>query len=169
MQYVQARCPSQVTTQSEAHTYGEMNLAGSYCPYNEFSDVLNSKQDCQYYWRTTRNQQQLAYRFNEYNPDDTQKKYPCLTNRTIAAESTQCYTYNETSADNKEPRTFTYSNGTVNDSIQIPNNYLGREGTTYIYRAFHDPTAATIYKCGDRFIWMWAYKNPSGSPEPSAF
>ena len=169
MQYVQARCPSQVTTQSLAHTYGEMNLAGSYCPYTEFSDVLNSKQDCQYYWRTTRNQQQLAYRFNEYNPDDTQKKYPFLTNRTITAESTQCYTYNETSADNKEPRTFTYSNGTVNGSIQIPNNYLGREGTTYIYRAFHDPTAETIYKCGDRCIWMWAYKNPSGSPEPSAF
>ena len=57
--------------------------------------------------------------------------------------------------------------------IAIPREYLGREGTTYIYQGKHDPTSATIYICGDRCIWMWAYKNPSGyppeSPEPSAF
>ena len=169
MQYLQEGCPDRVTVETVAHTYGEMNLVANYRTYNEIADVLNSEHDYQYYWRQTRNQQQLAYRFNEYNPDDTQKVYPFLTNRTITAESNKCYAYHETGTDNKEPQTFTYSNGIVNGSITIPNEYLGREGTTYIYRAFHDPTHATAYGCGDRCIWMWAYKNPSGSPEPSAF
>ena len=169
MQYLQEGCPGRVTVQTVAHSYGEMNLLADHGTYSEIADVLNSEHDFQYYWRQTRNQQQLAIRFNEYNPDDTQKVYPFFTNRTITAESVECYTYSETSADNKEPQTFTYSNGTITGSITIPNEYLGREGTTYIYRGFHDPTAATTYKCGDRCIQMWAYKNPSGSPEPSAF
>ena len=116
MQYVQEGCPDQVTVETVAHTYGEMNLLANYRTYNEIADVLNSEHDYQYYWRQTRNQQQLAYRFNEYNPDDTQKVYPSFTNRTITAESIKCYAYN-----NKEPQTFTYSNGTVNGSITIPN------------------------------------------------
>ena len=98
-----------------------------------------------------------------------------MTDRYITAESVNCTTYEVTSEDKKDPDTFNYSNKakTANGTIQILREYLGLEGTTYIYRGFHDPTKATIFACGDRCIEMWAYKNPSGlpigSPEPTAF
>ena len=173
MQYVQEGCPDEVTVQTVAHTYGEMNLVAENGTYNDIADVLNSKSNYRYYWRSTRHQQQLAYRFNEYNPSDTEKLYPFFTNRTITAESGDCFTYNKTGTDDNDPQTITFTNGTHNDKIAIPKDYLGNEGTTYIYRGFHDPAHATIYSCGARCVWMWAYKNPSiyplESPEPPNF
>lgn len=134
--------------------------------------------------RRTRNKQQAAYRFKEYNPNDIQKAYPYFTNRTITAEAKGCVTYDDKGPlDKKDPQNFTYVNvddATDNGTIRIPEDFLGREGTTYIYRGFHDPTTAEAQSCGSRCIWMWAYKNPSGHPkdpsgdpngppEPSAF
>ena len=64
-------CPSQVTIQTVAHAFGEMNQAAEYRTYSDIQkDVLESKHNYQYYWRQIRHQQQFAYRFNEYNPDD---------------------------------------------------------------------------------------------------
>lgn len=156
MQYNGKGCPSQVTIQTVAHAYGEMNLAAEPRLYNDIKEVLDSKCDYQYYWRQTRHQQQLAYRFREYNPDDTRKVYPYLTDRYITAESVDYVTYDVTHANGKDPQTFAYlsKDKTVNGTIAIPQEYLGNEGTTYIYRGFHDPTAAPIYKCGDRCIKM---------------
>ena len=53
-------------------------------------------------------------------------------------------------------------------NITIPKDFLGREGTTYIYRGFHAPPDADLQSCGDRCLWMWVYRNPSGL-EPPAF
>ena len=172
MQYLQEGCPSQVSMQTVAHTYGDMSLASEYRDYVDIAEVLNSKHDYRIYRLHLENKIQFAYRFNEYNPNDKEKVYPYFTNRTIAAESLGCITYNETSSDGKEPNTFTYSNGTSNGTIAIPNEYLGREGTTYMYLGKNIPASA-LYSCGPRCVWMWAYKNPSGfpkgSPEPTAF
>ncbi len=174
MEFDQGGCPSQVTTQTVAHSYGEMILAFNSTFYDEIPDILHNKDMYRYFHRNTSNEQQVAYRFNEYNPNDTQKIYPYLTNRTIYAEAKNCITYNQTSADKSDPQTLTYANDAgENGNITISLDYLGREGTTYIYRGFHDPTTADLQSCGDRCLWMWAYKNPSGfpkgSPEPPMF
>ena len=175
MQYLQEACPNNnVTIHTVAHTYGDMNLAFENREYNNITDVLGSRHNYRFYRRSARQRQQFAYRFNEYNPNDREKVYPFMTNRTVTAEAVNCLTYNEVSADDKEPKTITYTNEdrTVNETISIPNRYLGREGTTYIYRGKYDPASAEQQSCGLRCVWMWAYKNPSGypkgSPEPSA-
>ncbi|KAL8819710.1 MAG: hypothetical protein Q9191_007673, partial [Dirinaria sp. TL-2023a] len=168
MQYLQKGCPSEVTTQTVAHSYGEMNVGYEWRIYNDIADVLDSKHNYRYYWRQIRNQRQFAYRFNEYNPEDKEQVYPFFTNRIITAESVHCFTYNETGSDGKEPNTFSYTNGTHNGTVAIPNVYLGQQGTTYMYLGYHPPASAPLYSCGPRCLWMWAYKNP-GTPEPSAF
>lgn len=158
------------TMQSRAYAYGQMSLAADIGTYNDISDVLESKHNYWYYHRQTRKHQQLAYRFNEYNPADKNRLYPFFTNRTFTAESRNCSKYDVLDVDDKEPRTFTYSktDGKNNDTIAIPRDRLGKNGTTYIYRGFHDPAGAPIYSCGDRCLKMWAYKNPSPWG-PSAF
>ena len=168
MQYLQQGCPWEVTTQSVAHSYGEMNLAFESRTYNDIADVLESKHNYRYYWRPLTGKRQFAYRFNEYNPEDREQVYPFFTNRTITAEAVNCITYNDTGSDGKEPNTFTYTNGTHNGTVAIPNVYLGDLGTTYMYLGHNPPASAPLYSCGDRCLWMWAYKN-GGSPEPSAF
>ena len=156
MQYNGKGCPSQVTIQTVAHACGEMNLAVESRLYNNIKEVLESKWNYQCYWRQTRYQQQLAHRFREYNLDDTRKVYPYLTDRYITAESVDCVIYDVTHAYGKDPQTFTHSSKdkTINGTIAIPQEYVGNEGTTYIYRGFHHSTAASIYKCCDRCIKM---------------
>lgn len=144
--------------------------------YNDFAKILRYKRLYRYFHRKTPDQRQVAYRFNEYNPNDTLKVYPYLTDRIITAEARNCITYDQIDGDNEDPQTFTYVNK-VNASdkgtITIPRKYLGREGTTYIYLGFHDPTMAHLQSCGPRCLYMWAYKNPSGipaeNPEAPAF
>ena len=168
----QVRCPSRVTTHTVAHTYGEMGLGMEEGSYDKISDVLDSQHLYGYYHRSSRYRQQYAYRFNEYNPSDSQKVYPFLTNRTITVEALNCVTYNQTNTDNKDPQTFTYenvANKTDRGNVTIPRQYLGNDGTTYIYRGWHDPPAATIYSCGDRCILMWAYRNPGVQHESTFF
>ena len=173
MQYLQEGCPSQVSMQTVAHTYGDMSLGYESRDYDDLAEVLKSKHNYPIYRLRPGNNTQFAHRFNEYNPNDEERVYPYFTNRTIVAESLGCFTYNQTGSDGKEPNTFTYSNGTINGTITIPNEYLGREGTTYMYLGKNDPASAPRYSCGPRCVWMWAYKNPSGfpqgSPEPTAF
>lgn len=165
-------CHDQVTVQTIAHSYGETTLAFNSGTYNEVADILQNKEMYPYFHRTSpSNQQQVAYRFNEYNPKDTQKIYPHMTNRTIYAEARNCITYNHISADDNDPQTLNMTNADdtkENQTITIPQDVLGREGTTYIYRGFHAPPVADLQSCGDRCLWMWAYRNPSGK-EPPAF
>lgn len=173
-EFFQGKCPSQVTVQTVAHAYGEMILASRLnSSYDDISEVIHSKQAYQYYHRKARNQQQAAYRFKEYNPDDMQKTFPYLTDRIVTAEAKNCITYIEKGSDDKDPQTFNYANpmdAEDKGTIKISRSFLGREGTTYIYQGFHDPTNADQQSCGPRCVWMWAYKNPSADKsEPSAF
>ena len=151
-----------------AHIYGEVNMGTKEGSYDELSDVLDSQDVYGYYHRSSRNRQQYAYRFNEYNPSDSQRVYPFLTNRTITVEALNCITYDQTNADKNDPQTFTYenvANKTDHGNITIPSQFLGNYGTTYIYRGWYDPPAAPIYSCGDRCILMWAYRNPGVQPK----
>ncbi|KAL8947499.1 MAG: hypothetical protein Q9222_006228 [Ikaeria aurantiellina] len=148
-----------------------MNLATSSHHYTEISEVIESKVDYRYYKRGKPKRPQYAYRFNEYNPNDTQKAYPFFTNRTITVEALNCIKYRETGTDKKDPQTIHYKNETHTGNITIPKEYLGLEGTTYIYRGHSVPAQASLPNvvCGDRCLWMWAYKNPSRPPGATAF
>ena len=163
-------CPSRVTSHALAHAYGETSLVAPCSWYNGIVGVINSGQDERFYCR--QDGQEFAYRFNEYNPNDTQQAYPHFTNRVITAASGECVEYNQigTPVPDKvgdmDAQKFTYSNNVTKGTISIPNSSLGREGTTYIYRAKEDPPQATTYVCGDRCILMWAYKNPGATDGP---
>jgi hypothetical protein len=171
-------CPTvnpQVVSQAQAHAYGNLPFRSECVPYDEVSDVLNSKEDYTYYCRRTPNRQEFAYQFKEYNPDDRQEAYPWFTNRIITASSGRCFEYSEVASslgfDTNgilDALNYEYTNSSFNGniSIPIPNGALG--GTTYIYRGTDIPQRATVYSCGPRCIWMWAHKNV-GAGEESTF
>ena len=72
-------CGGDITSQALAHAYGEMALSSLCGAYNYTSDILKSRYDYGYYCRRTRHQQEFAYRFNEYNPEDKQRVYQRFT------------------------------------------------------------------------------------------
>jgi hypothetical protein len=171
MQFHQKDCPPRVTKQAVAHAHRELALASECGNYTEASEVQNSKHDYRYYCRRIpSNREEFAYRFNEYNPIDTQRVYPYFTNRGITAAAGKCVQYdvNGKPEETNRAKTFTYKNGNSSATITIPNSSLGMEGTTYIYRDTKGPAFAETYACGPRCIRMWAHKNPSGA-EPDAF
>ena len=170
-------CPSQVTTDMLAHAYGDLTLAAdsrqtSDCGYfTDVASVINSKQDFRYYCRRNTTVQAFAYRFNEYNPNDTQKSYPHFTGRVITASSGECNEYSQVgipghttvgdanSLNYISAMNFTYTNNLTSGSIVIPTSALGNEGTTYIYRGIKKPAEEVTYGYRDRGIRMWAYRN----------
>lgn len=167
-----ADCPGAVQEHVLAHTYGEAILGSSCGPYLELADVLGSREDYKYYCRRDPGRQEFAYRFSEYNPNDTQKTYPQFTKRIITAASGVCTEYrqleyvNDTIGGDSALR-FTYNNPTTgNGSIKIPTSFLGLAGTTYIYRGFKPPNKATVWACGDRCLLMWVYKNAQAHDKP---
>ena len=165
------RCGGDVTGQALAHAYGEMALSSSCGNYTLTSDILKSKNDYSYYCNRTPNQQEFAYRFNEYNPEDKQKSYPRFTNRTITASASTCFNYRmvgEPQAGKGATSLYSFTNGTFNGSISIPDQSGAFDGTTYIYRGANTPQNAVTYACGPRCIWMWAHKS-RGNGEPSTF
>ena len=164
--------PSQETVQALAHLYGE-SARGSLSPtsecgeYTDISRILDSKVDYRYYCRRTPGYEEFAYRFSEYNPDDTQNIYPSFTNRTITASSGPCFEYDQTgftniSVDGISGRNHSYRNESgFEGSIFIPLENDIDDSTTYIWRGDKTPQDATYWKCGARCIWMWAHKSAS--------
>ena len=179
-------CPSQITTDALAHSYGDLTLAAdsrqtSDCGYfTDVASVISSQENFRYYCRRNTTVHGFAYRFNEYNPDDTQKSYPHFTDRVISASSGECNEYSQVgipeptavgdtnSLNYISAMNFTYTNNLTSGSIVIPTSALGDEGTTYIYRGMKLPAKAITYGYGDRGIWMWAYRNP-GREQDSRF
>lgn len=160
-------CPRFATVlHTLAHSYGETILASECGTYKEVGDIPKLNYDYKYFCREDR--REFALRFNEYNPNDTQKAYPYFTHRTITASSGGCLEYNQVGnvEDKGGLSNFTYSNGSTSGSIVIPNAKLGREGTTYIYRGINPPAGNVVYACGPRCLLMWAYKNVGGSNKP---
>lgn len=170
-------CPvSLEVPQGLAHAYGLTTSSSTRGSYHQIQDIVKSKDYHGYFCRTTPGE--CAYRFEEYNSEDTQKRYPFLTDRVITASTGHCYTYWETETPTPAKDTgglldafnFKISNGSVNDSIIIPRHAGAVDATTYIYRGFHPPPQAKgkEVRCGNRCIWMWAHKNV-GVGEKSAF
>ncbi|MCJ1330115.1 hypothetical protein MMC10_006797 [Thelotrema lepadinum] len=134
--------------------------------YTDVSDIL-------YFCRRDLDNQEFAYRFKEYHPDDTQRNYPYFTNRTITASSGPCFAYGQTKRHYFNPDEgkmamwyYEFSNGTNNGNVTIPVQYEAASSTTYLYRGIVPPQNATIYDCGPRYMWMYAHMSPV-SPLPS--
>ena len=160
-----------VPNQARAHANGDTALAFPCGPYNDTSQVLESKNDYRYYCRHTRHQQEFAYRFNEYNPADKLKSYPHFTNRIITASAGECMNYTMVG----NPRglsdgnlLYEYANDTFRGNITIPAQSGTYDGTTYIYRGLNTPQEAVTYACGPRCIRIWAHKS-TGNGENSTF
>lgn len=171
-------CPFQVVQDSLAHAYGEVTQGPDARPplecgyFSNIDDVINSKKNFAYYCQRNTTIQEFAYRYKEYNPNDTQRIYPHFTKRVIKASSGPCNEYSEigsrqSTVGDSFPNQisaleFTYTNGQRNGTISIPTSALGRDGTTYIYQGPRPPADATTYGFGPRGIVMWVYRNPGG-------
>lgn len=170
-----ADCPGSVQEHVLAHTYGEAILGSSCGPYTELADVIGSQQDYYYYCRRDPGRQEFAYRFSEYNPNDTQKAYPQFTSRIITAASGICTEHEQienitATLGGESAKHFTYTNPTNgHNGIRIPTSFLGDYGTTYIYRDPGTPDTATAWACGDRCLLMWAYSNYASDEGPKFY
>lgn len=169
-------CPTPITIHALAHAYGETALASECGNFSELTAGTKSKQDYRYFCKRNVPRQEFAYRFKEYNPNDTQRAYPYFTDRIITASSGDCLEFDQAGATvpdevgNMDATNYTYRiTQSENGSISIPNSSLGREGTTYIYRGITVPAKASAYSCGPRCILMWAYKNPGATDGPKFY
>lgn len=152
------------------HNYGASAFDslsyGSDCVnYTDVEDILRSRSNPKYFCRRSPGQQEFAYRFLEYNPHDSQRTYPYLTDRVITVSAGQCYQYSlsvvEPTGENLVNYTFT--NKTFSGSIQIPSQIRSFDGTVYIYRSLEPPETTTEWRCNSRCIWMWAHKTQTNS------
>ena len=162
--------------QATAHSWGEMSQGFESCgPYNDVTDISNSKYNYPYYCRRTPGQQEFAYRFKEYNPSDTEGTYPFFTDRIITVSSGTCFEYEVPNAD--KPGTqcvdspawnyYTFQNSTYISSICIPAGSDGWAATIYMYRGTETPVLDEANRCGDRCMWIWAFRTwgPDIGPE----
>lgn len=154
--------------QGIAHSYGQLVLSSDCGPYNDISEVFKSKNLYDYYCRRTPGKQQFAYRFLEFNPNDTRKAYPWMTDRVITAESGPCLKYHAKGKPTPEGArsNYTYTNSSgYTGWIDIPNVFEDYASTTYIYRGYHQPEDADLQKCGPpgaHCMTIWAHRNGGG-------
>lgn len=134
-----------MTDQIVARSYGDLALRSSCGVYENIQDLQLSKYDYGYYCRRDRGE--LAHRFNEYNYNDTQKGYSFFINRTVIAWSGDCFIYSQVgnstltrdTTRDFEARNYTYTNGTFNGTISIPESSSSLSDTTYIHRGINRP------------------------------
>ena len=152
--------------QNQAHAYGEITRGEKSCPYKNDHDIESAAQNCTYFYDTSNDE--FAFRYSEYNPQDRARSYPYLTNRIVRASAGECYQYNVDSSrtyavdgpdGNQEVWVFIYYNETYNGTIQIPKPSAAYDSTTYIYDGTHVPQNATAQACGPRCLWIYAFQN----------
>ncbi|MCJ1347239.1 hypothetical protein MMC31_005461 [Peltigera leucophlebia] len=167
-------CLSEDVVQGLANAYGMSPPIFNRGTYDQIQDVVKSTENYGYFCRNTPGE--CTYRMVEYNPSDQQRTYPLFTSRTITASTGQCFKYWETenrtltkdTSGNPGALEFKIFNGSVHDSIIIPQQLGGVDSTTYIYRGIHPPQNTTELSCGNRCLWMWAHKS-EGQGENSTF
>ena len=162
-------CPDSLgASMITAHSYGELISNRAPCNYTDDSDILKANQSCFYFMNN--NGPEYAYRYVEYNPDDTASAYPYLTNRTIKASADQCYQYDvdlkspliNTPDGPKDTQVFSFSNETYTGHLPIPRMEGAFNSTTYVYNGAKIPQSATLVACGDRCLTMYAYRLNNG-------
>ena len=151
-------CPTAPETpQSLAHAFGEITFSQNECPYSTDGDIQNSPQRCFYFRRN--DNQELAYRYVEYNLQDTTYAYPYLTDRIIKSSVGHCYQYNV--SDDKlqgQIRMLTFNNATYSGILPIPYPDAGDDATTFVYNGTLAPQNTTVEACGPRCVRLYAYR-----------
>lgn len=152
--------------QSAAHLLGEFSSGDTCGSYNTTADILNSKNDYDFFCRRIPGKQEFAYRFSEYNPKDKLRSFPWFTNRVITASSGPCFQYsfvNRTLGLNlagiRSAWNYTFTNGSYTGNILIPADMESLNGTTYVYRGINIPQEAAAWHYGSRGMWVWAHKS----------
>ena len=160
-------CPIGKRRFERANLYGQMGLGFDCKAYMDISEVQNSREPSRYYCRRTPGNEEFAFRFYEYNPNDHQRTYPFFTDRTIRVSSGECREYQHVTQspgldlDGVPAATnYTFTNGTYTDCISIPKANDGRLGITYIYRGLQPPgmDVGPLVDCGLRCVWVWVHK-----------
>ncbi|MCJ1423691.1 hypothetical protein MMC29_001575, partial [Sticta canariensis] len=114
------------TPQHLAHAYGETIQGQQTCNYTQDSDIQSASQDC-YYFRHT-NGQEFAFRYSQYNPKDSARAYPYLTDRIVKASASECFQYTVAKKPEKidspdgdqDTWLWSFHNSTFNGKIAIP-------------------------------------------------
>lgn len=160
---------SEIVAQGLAHAYGETISGRLSCPYTEESQIQSAPQNCSYFSHT--NGQEFAIRYAEYNPDDLAQAYPFFTDRIVKASAGECSQYDVIgdptvkSSNDGENDTWVWNiskDSTHNETISIPKREAADDATTYIYYGTSAPPEATAQACGDRCMWLYAWR--SGGP-----
>ena len=148
-----------------AHSYGEVTYGESCCPYNTTADIFSANQSCPFF--CSADNQEFAYRFNEYDPLDKTSAYPHLTNRLIRSNVEKCYEYDVDwsksplidSPDGKQDtQVFSFHNKTYSAQIPIPRSASEYNSTTYVYNGTKIPQLTQLVGCGPRCLTIYALR-----------
>lgn len=149
-----------------ANAYGEAIHCRHSCNYTQDSDIQNASQDCYYFSHT--NGQEFAYRYAQYNPKDSARAYPYLTDRIVKASASECFQYKVINAPDKvdsqdgiqDTLLWHFYNSTFNGTISIPQRDATYDSTTYIYNGTDVPPHEEFQSCGNRCIRLYAWRSP---------
>ena len=137
---------------------------------------LNQDHESQHKWvlhhcRRTLHSQEIAYRFNDYNSEDSQSTYPRFTQQFITASSGRCFHYSVVSGPVTQPDgnlLFEYTNRTFYGNITIPLQltalkvlHRSREVSTLHRRRLDTAAARDAYGCGPTRLPVMASHPPS--------
>lgn len=164
--YNHGRCPVAAgVPMITAHTYGELIQGQQCCRYQDEFGIQNGSQTCPYFCHD--NGHEFAYRYVEYNPLDTARAYPYLTNRNVRASAGRCYKYNvdweksklgsDTDGKN-DVQIFAFSNGTFTGHLPIPRSKTEHNSSTYVYNGSALPQDDTETACGPRCLWIYVLR-----------
>ena len=165
--YDRGICPGQGAQMTTANTFGRALQGQENCTYQDDTDIMNGHQSCVYFNGNNTKQGEFAYRFKEYNPSDSVKAYPYLSNRTIRASAGQCYQYSVDMANSpfisnqdgtNNVRLYKFGNSSYTAYLSIPRDQFATKCTTYVYNGTLSPQNATKITCGPRCITMYALR-----------
>ena len=145
-----------------AHLWGESVQSSEDChPYNDTAQIHSLHEDPPYFCRRQPlDKQEFAYRFKEYNPDDSGRLYPSLTKRVVTASSGTCFKYFEQGRvfDASGNAVYSFFNTTHNLNMSLPLSTEGWSSTLYMYRGINPPDLDEDSSCGSRCKWIWAHR-----------
>ncbi|MCJ1463715.1 hypothetical protein MMC07_002324 [Pseudocyphellaria aurata] len=157
---------SQIVAQVLAHSYGENISGGLSCPYTEEKDIQTAPQNCTYF--SHKNGREFATRYAEYNPEDLAHAYPFFTDRIVKASAGECSSYKPigngegNSGNDGKSDLWVWKiikDSTHNETLEIPKREAALDATTFFYYGTSAPPDATVQSCGDRCMWLYAWRS----------
>ena len=150
--------------QGQAHAYGVNTRSQKRCLYSTDDDIIASNQSCIYFYN--RNGRDFAFRYSEYDPQDTARSYPYLTDRIVKASTGDCHQYAVSSSYLRDSNdglqaefVWSFNNDTYDGVLPIPKASQAFDSTTYVYNGTDLPQNTTTEACGPRCLWVYAFQD----------